>query len=126
MSGKRDIESRKDIELLIKNFYDKLLVDDVVGYLFTEVVELDLEEHLPRLVDFWEGQLFGVNSYAGNPMQVHLDLNSKEHLRKEHFDRWLSHFNNTVDELFEGLKANLAKERALSIATVMQIKIAQL
>lgn len=126
MSDKRDIESRKDIELLIKNFYDKLLVDDVVGYLFTEVVELDLEEHLPRLVGFWEGQLFGVNSYSGNPMRVHLDLNSQEHLRKDHFDRWLSHFNTTVDELFEDPKAHLAKERALSIATVMQIKIAQL
>jgi len=35
-------------------------------------------------------------------------------------------FNQTIDELFEGEKAEQAKQRALSIATVMQINIAQL
>jgi hypothetical protein len=35
-------------------------------------------------------------------------------------------FKATTDELFEGEKAFMAKERATSIATVMQIKIAQL
>ena len=34
--------------------------------------------------------------------------------------------NETVDELFEGEKVFLAKERALSIATVMKIKLKQL
>ena len=47
-----DITSRADIERFIKAFYDKLLADDVVGHLFTEVVELDLKDHLPLLVDF--------------------------------------------------------------------------
>lgn len=121
-----DISSRQDIELLIKDFYDKLLVDEMVGYLFTEVVELDLEEHLPRLVDFWEDQLLGTNNYSGNPMRVHLQLNQKEALQKAHFERWLEHFNQTVDAHFSGPKAHLAKERALSIATVIQIKTAQL
>jgi hemoglobin len=110
----------------MRKFYDKLLVDDVVGYLFTEVIELNLEEHFPRLVDFWEVQLLGAGKYDGNPMKIHLDLHHKEALTKAHFERWLDHFNSTVDELFEGPKAHLAKERALSIATVMQIKIAQL
>lgn len=120
-----DISSREDIELLIKEFYDKLLVDEVVGYLFTEVVALDLKEHLPRLVDFWEDQLLGTNNYSGNPMKVHLDLHQKEALQKAHFERWLNHFNQTVDAHFSGPKAHLAKERALSIATVIQIKTAQ-
>lgn len=120
-----DISSREDIELLIKEFYDKLLVDELVGYLFTEVVALDLEEHLPRLVDFWEDQLLGTNNYSGNPMKVHLDLHQKEALQKAHFERWLNHFNQTVDTHFSGPKAHLAKERALSIAKVIQIKTAQ-
>ena len=51
---KADITSREDLDLLMRSFYDKLLSDDVVSYLFTEVIELDLEEHFPRLVDFWE------------------------------------------------------------------------
>ena len=123
---KPDIRNRVDLDILMRSFYDKLLVDDVVGYLFTEVIDLDLEEHFPRLVDFWEVQLLNGGRYQGKPMKIHLDLHFKEPLTKAHFDRWLEHFNNSVDESFEGPKAHLAKERALSIATVMQIKIAQL
>ena len=123
---KKDISSRLDLDFLMRRFYDKLLVDDMVGYLFTEVIDLNLEKHFPQLVDFWEVQLLNGGRYDGNPMKVHLDLHHKEALTKAHFDRWLEHFNTSVDEHFEGPKANLAKERALSIATVMQIKIAQL
>ena len=125
MGGNADITTRLDIELLIKNFYDKLLEDEVVGFLFTETVQLNLQEHLPKLVDFWEDQLIGSHKYSGNPMKVHMNLHLKEPLTKEHFDRWLLNFNQTVDAQFSGPKAHLAKERALSIATVMQIKILQ-
>lgn len=119
----QDIRTRTDIELVIRKFYDKLLVDDLVGFLFTEVVDLNLDEHLPKLANFWEDQLLGTDHYSGNPMKVHMGLHLKEPLKKEHFDRWLSHFNKTMDDHFAGPKAHLAKERALSIATVMQIKI---
>jgi len=43
-----------------------------------------------------------------------------------HFKHWLSSFNDSVDELFEGQMAHTAKSRALSIATVMKIKISEL
>ena len=121
---KTDIASRADIERVIKNFYDLLLVDDLVGFLFTDIAKLDLETHLPKLADFWEDQLLGSKKYIGNPMRVHMQLHKLEPLKKEHFDRWLSHFNSTIDSAFTGPKAHLAKERALSIATVMQIKMA--
>ena len=68
MSNKADITTRADIELVIEKFYDKLLVDELVGFLFTEVIQLNLKEHLPKLVDFWEDQLLGSNKYSGNPM----------------------------------------------------------
>jgi len=55
-----------------------------------------------------------------------LTLHQQSPLQKQHFETWLKYFNESVDELFEGEKAFLAKERALSIATVMQIKISQL
>lgn len=123
MSNKTDITTRADIKLVIEKFYDKLLVDELVGFLFTEVIQLNLKEHLPRLVDFWEDQLLGSNKYSGNPMRVHMNLHMKEPLKKKHFERWLKHFHQTIDEHFSGAKAHLAKERALSIATVMQIKV---
>lgn len=124
MNQHKDIESRADLNLIIEKFYDQLLVDEVVGFLFTEVVKLNLKEHLPRLVDFWEDQLFGTRKYSGNPMRVHMQLHQKSALEKAHFNRWLELFNQTIDSRFSGPKAHLAKERALSIATVMQIKVA--
>lgn len=123
MNTQRDIRSREDIEIVIHKFYELLLEDELVGFIFTDIAHLNLEEHLPKLVDFWEDQLLGSQKYNGNPLHVHMDLHLKEPLRKEHFDRWLQHFNHTVDAHFAGAKAHLMKERALSIATVMQIKL---
>lgn len=120
-----DISSRKDIEIIIDSFYKQLLVDKTVGYLFTEIAKINLETHLPALVDFWEDQLFGTNNYTGNPMRVHMHLHQKSELKDGHFNQWLMLFNKTVEDSYSGPKAHLIKERALSIATVMRIKIAR-
>ena len=120
---KKDISSREDLFLLVKNFYEKLLNDKTISYLFTDIAKIDLDHHLPVLVDFWDSVLFQSDTYRKNAMQPHLILNQKSPLEKHHFETWLMYFNNTVDELFEGEKAFLAKERAKSIATVMQIKL---
>lgn len=123
---KKDIESRADLLLLVTRFYEKLLNDDSISYLFTDVAKIKLEHHLPVLVDFWDNILFGVDTYRKNAMQPHIDLHRKSPLAKQHFETWLRYFKETVDELFEGEKAFLAKEKALSIATIMKIKIRQL
>jgi len=123
LTNKQDIKNRADVKLLVDSFYKKALLDKAIGHFFTEVIQLDLEKHMPKMYDFWETTLFHTANYKGNPLQVHLDLNHKSALEKPHFDRWLGLFNETVDELFSGEIANLAKTRALSIATVMQLKI---
>ena len=121
---KHDIENRGDIEKLINSFYDKVKRDEVIGFIFNDVAKVNWEKHLPVMYGFWENIIFFKNTYSGNPMLVHLHLNEIIKLRKEHFERWLQLFTNTVDELFEGEKAALAKEKAISIATIMKTKIA--
>jgi hemoglobin len=123
---KTDIQSRKDIFLLMQQFYKKLLADESISYLFTDVAKINLEHHLPVLVDFWESILFQSDTYRKNAMQPHMNLHQKSPLKKSHFDTWLKYFTETVDELFEGENAFMAKERAKSIATVIQIKTSQL
>lgn len=123
MTNRKDIETREDIEILVDSFYKKVLKDETIGYIFKDVANINLEKHMPTMYDFWETTLFHRSVYKGNPMSIHLKLNKKEQLRKGHFDQWLALFNETVDELFQGEKAELAKTRGLSIATVMQIKI---
>lgn len=119
----KDIESRYDLEVFTRAFYNSLLADDKVNYIFTDVAKIDLEEHLPKITDFWELSMFHTGPYRNNTMQVHMHLNNKEQLTLEHFDTWLGHFNATVDELFEGPNAEKIKTRALSIATIMKMKV---
>jgi hemoglobin len=119
----KDIETRADLELILKEFYTKLLRDESIGYIFTDVAKIDLEHHLPVLADFWEQTMFHTGGYRNNTMQIHLDLNQKEKLTEDHFNTWLGHFYTTIDSLFEGSNAEKMKTRALSIATIMKIKM---
>jgi hemoglobin len=124
---KRAIENRADIYLLVKDFYVKLLNDEVMHHFFTAFTNPELlEKHLQILVDFWDNILFYSGTYQKNAMKPHLDLQPVKPFKPEHFQLWLQHFNNTVDEHFRGEIAHAAKSRALSIATVMQIKIGEL
>src|SRR5688500_18419700 len=99
---KKDIENREDLYELVKEFYVKLLNDPSISYIFTDVAKIDLEEHLPVLVDFWDMVLFQSDTYRKNAMQPHLRLHKQSPFQKHHFDTWLKYFKGTVDELFEG------------------------
>jgi hemoglobin len=121
---KKDIHSRTDIERLVNAFYEKIKVDNTVGYFFTEVVMVNWDQHLPRMYDFWENIVFSTGHHQGNPMTVHHSIHAKSPLSKKHFNRWLKLFIETVDENFAGKNAELIKERATGIAKVMQGSIA--
>ncbi len=120
----KDIENKEDILQLVTLFYKKLLEDKSISYIFTDVVKIKLEEHLPILVTFWSQAVLGTGGYTNNLTQLHLDVNAKSYLSPELFTIWLNHFNTSVDELFLGEKAEQIKTQALSIGTVLQIKIA--
>lgn len=122
---KKDITNRADIQQLVDTFYTRVRADETIGYLFNEVAQVNWEQHLPRMYDFWENIVFQTVGFTGNPMTAHMQLHQKSPLSQAHFDRWLQLFLSTVDELFEGEKAELIKQRALSIATMMRIKITQ-
>ena len=126
MPDKKDIENRGDLLLFIQEFYKKLLADDSINYLFTDVANINLEHHFPVLVDFWDSILFQSDTYRKNAMQPHIALHQKSPLTKHHFETWLRYFKETADELFAGDNAFIIKEKATSIATVMQIKTHQL
>ncbi len=52
-------------------------------------------------------------------------LDQRMRMEPLHFDRWLSVWERTVDELFTGDKAEEAKNRARTIASVMLHKVQQ-
>lgn len=120
---KKDIENSSDIEILVKTFYEKVKADALIGPVFNDIAKVNWEKHLPVMFDFWENTLFYTGCYTGNPMKSHQQLHEIFPLTKELFQQWLFLFNSAVDELFEGEKALLAKQKAKSISTIMQIKI---
>ena len=111
-----DIETRADVEQLVRRFYGQAMEDPIIGFIFTDVAKLDLEAHVPRITDFWETILLGGDSYRGGAFRPHAELHLKVGLREGHFDRWLQLWFGTVDELFAGDRANVAKIHALRVA----------
>lgn len=123
MKDKQDISSRAAIESFILAFYEKVKQDETIGIIFTEIVQIHWESHIPVIVDFWETILLDNPVYQKNAMEVHYNLNHIFPLQKKHFDAWLYHFNSTIDKMYEGTKTELAKKRAAGIAAVMLFKM---
>ena len=115
-SDARDIETRADCERLVRAFYKRALDDPIIGWIFVDVAKLDVEAHVPQIASFWETILLGSRSYAGGAFAPHAALNARVRLRAGHFERWLALWRVTVDELFVGERAELAKAHALRVA----------
>ena len=122
---KKDIHNRNDIIRLVDTFYEKIKTDQVIGFLFNEVAQINWENHLPKMYDFWENVLFFTGNFDGNPMQKHKELHNKCPLKHAHFNHWNEVFRITVDELFVGEKAEEIKERAKNISDVIMYKTIQ-
>lgn len=111
-----DISTREDCERLVRAFYSKALTDPIIGWLFTDVARLDLEAHAPKIASFWETVLLGAHSYRGGAFAPHAALHMKAPLHRGHFERWLWLWHATVDALFAGPRAELAKRHANRVA----------
>jgi hemoglobin len=121
-----DIEQRADCEALVRAFYGRALTDPIIGWLFTDVARLDLEAHVPAIASFWETILLGTKSYDGSPFPPHADLHARVGLKAGHFGRWLALWTMTVDELFAGERAELAKAHAVRVAQAFHRRLQDL
>ena len=115
-SGKKDISNKVDIELMVKTFYASLLTNEEIKPVFANT---DFEAHLPHMIAFWSFVLLDEEGYKTNVFDKHAHLP----IKKEHFDIWLHHFEKTINNLFEGEKAELAKQRAQTIAYTFKTKL---
>jgi hemoglobin len=122
----RDLESRADCERLVRAFYTRALADPIIGWIFVDVAKLDLEAHVPRIASFWETILLGARSYSGGAFAPHAALHARVRLRAGHFERWLELWHATVDELFVGERAELAKTHAVRVADAFQRRLSAL
>jgi hemoglobin len=121
---KKDIQNRDDVSLLVNTFYTKIRANEELGPIFNNAIS-DWDSHLIHLTNFWESQLFRKNVFSGNPLKKHVEVdeNNNNQLTNDLFGLWLQFWLGTIDELFEGELADLAKDRARNIASFMFMEI---
>ena len=115
----KEILNLEDVKLLVDSFYSKVQEDELLKDVFNDVIEDRWPEHLEKMYSFWQTVLLGEHTYYGAPFVPHAHLP----VNKKHFKRWLALFYNTLDEHFEGEKAEEAKWRATRMAEMFQLKI---
>lgn len=117
---RKDITSRDDLVFLVDMFYETVKKDPTLSPMFLHV---DWSKHLSVMYDFWDNVLFYTGKYQGNPMEKHRKALKMFDINENHFERWILLFFLTIDHHFKGKNAECIKERAKSIATLMQIKL---
>jgi hemoglobin len=121
---KKTIENRADVSLLVHAFYAKIRADKEIGFFFNETIQ-DWGEHLEKLTDFWETNLFAVKKYNGDPIAAHNEVDKRfDHkISPNEFGIWLNLWFETLDELFEGENVAILKRRARKMGTFLYMNI---
>lgn len=115
----KDIQELPDIQLLVDTFYGKVRQDDLLKDIFNGIIQDRWPEHLEKMYRFWQTVLLEEHTYYGSPFPPHLRMPVNE----VHFDRWVMLFGETVDQLFEGEKADRAKWQGSRMAEMFLSKI---
>ena len=119
IQDKKDIIQLEDVKLLVDTFYGKVREDELIGPVFNDRIQDRWPQHLAKMYTFWQTVLLGEHTYYGSPFPPHAKLP----VEKEHFERWLELFSQTLNELFTGEVANEAMWRANKMAEMFQYKI---
>lgn len=125
---KDDINTREDVALLVDQFYKKVRANAILGPIFNQAIT-NWDQHLDHLTTFWESSLFMgkplKKKYIGNPLEVHVkvDQENNNSITEHHFGIWLNLWFETIEHLFAGENAELAKRRARKMGTFIHLKI---
>jgi len=121
------LQSREDIELLIRAFYAKVRQDELLGPFFNQSIpsEEEWEKHYLLLIAFWQLNLMDEKGFDGNPARAHNSVDKKfmHGITTAHFDKWVELWCHTIDDMYEGEMAEKAKMRATNMAKGMYKKI---
>ncbi len=121
-----DVTDRSQLFFIVTTFYDAVRVDPEIGPIFNAAIP-DWEPHLQKITDFWATHLFGDKNYNGNPVLVHqqLDQQLEESITPHHFGTWMFHWLHAINSHFAGPNAEILKDKARKIQTILYMKIFQ-
>ena len=111
----KDITSEADVEQLVQAFYARATKDEQIGHFFEHT---DFVKHLPRMYAFWNFILLGKEGYKGSVLEKHLHMA----LTKRDFERWVFLFTETILANYAGETADMAIQRAQTMAWTFAAK----
>lgn len=106
------------IHQLVHGFYGKVREDMGLGPIFNRVIGDNWDAHLEKMCAFWSSVMLTSGRYKGNPMIAHMRLKM---IQPAHFERWLTLFRITAQELFAPEIAQAFISRAEMIAKSLQL-----
>lgn len=106
-----DIINGDDVKVLVDTFYAEAQKDELVSPIFERFID-DWDAHHIKLYQFWRTVILKEAAYQAKPVQMHYKMG----IEQKHFDRWLEIWLKTVDNLFIGTNADIAKHRGRTMA----------
>ena len=96
--------TKENLNTLVIKFYAKVVKDDLIGVIFTDILGKDLKSdtwkaHIQLLTDFWASIALGDFTYTGNPFAPHVKL--EDRLSIKAFEQWLKLFFETLNTIYE-------------------------
>lgn len=114
----RDLDTVDEIAEMVRRFYQDVAQDDLLGPMFIDVAQVDWNEHLPKLTEFWSRVLLGIHGYSGNPLKAHFEIHEQERFTHAHFERWINLFYDAVQGGWQGPVVDRALNLARNVARV--------
>ena len=115
----QDLDCRENIEAFVQQFYRQMLADPQLAPIFLDVAGIQIEEHFPRIISYWEKLLLGKTDYQRHTMNIHREVDAQQQFTSEDFVRWYALFEATANQSFAGDKTERAKRVAKKIANNM-------
>ena len=122
-AAKVDLEAGEPVQDLVNAFYEQAKRDAVLGPVFNTIIGEDWSAHLPVMYTFWDSVVFGLGGYKGQAVAKHIEIDKKMRLDDAHFEHWISLWNATVDRMYAGPNADLAKSKANLMLQLIKFKV---
>jgi hemoglobin len=120
MDPSQAAEIEAALPVLLDRFYARVRADAELGPVFNDGVA-DWGHHLVTLADFWSSVMLTSGRYKGNPMQAHLKHGPR--ISSEMFERWLTIWTETTDEMVSPVVAVALQSKAARIAQSLDLAI---
>ncbi|GGC17043.1 hypothetical protein GCM10011494_39880 [Novosphingobium endophyticum] len=117
MNPAADIDEA-DLARVVDAFYARIRADAELGPIFNQAID-DWPGHLTKLTAFWSSVMLTSGRYKGQPVPAH--LKHKDRITPALFDRWLSLWKQTTDEVMAPDAALALQSKALRIAESLKL-----